>query len=87
MIRATAAVHLDALHQLTTSSGCPPPALQIAGFSILRLLATEFVQKIATETQCNLAAIREKVHQAIGSTNSEAYDPSTPKHSLIHDCR
>lgn len=63
---ATAVTHIEVLRTLVTSPNCPIPALQIAGFSILRILSTPFVQEMANAIKCTLDDIGAKVRESLG---------------------
>lgn len=65
VLRDDATVHLDVLNNLVTSSGCPRPAVQIAGNNILRLLSIPRVTEMAKTTQSDLEPMRAKVRNVI----------------------
>lgn len=64
--RATATIHIEVLRTLITSPKCPLPALQIAGYSILRILSAPFVHDMAKAIECNLDDVGAKVRESLG---------------------
>ncbi|KDQ16801.1 hypothetical protein BOTBODRAFT_240711 [Botryobasidium botryosum FD-172 SS1] len=78
------AVYLVVFENLILTGGCPRAVLQMAGRSVLRLLAEPELQSAMQSAQFNLPSVKQAINAALGIHEDNASVPLAITPSLAH---